>query len=63
MRPHLSWKFIEGVSKKLGSVDRGLLEVSCQVEIDLDSVADACSPANVHLIGICCVWQQPCVAR
>ena len=29
-------KFIGGVSKKLGSADRGLLEVSCQIEIEFD---------------------------
>jgi hypothetical protein len=29
-------KFIGGVSKKRGSVDRGLLEVLCQIEIEFD---------------------------
>jgi hypothetical protein len=29
-------KFIGGVSKKLGSVDRGLLEVSCRIKIEFD---------------------------
>jgi hypothetical protein len=33
-------KFIGGVSKKRGLVDRGLLEVSCQIEIEFD---DTCS--------------------
>jgi hypothetical protein len=32
----MSLKFIGGVSKKLGSVDRGLLEVSCRIEIEFD---------------------------
>ena len=32
----MSLKFIGGVSKKLGSADRGLLEVSCQIEIEFD---------------------------
>ncbi len=32
----MTLKFIGGISKKLGSVDRGLLEVSCQIEIAFD---------------------------
>ena len=32
----MSLKFIGGVSKKLGSADRDLLEVSCQIEIEFD---------------------------
>jgi hypothetical protein len=32
----MTLKFIGGVSKKLGSVDRGLLEVSSQIEIEFD---------------------------
>jgi hypothetical protein len=36
----MTLKFIGGVSKKLGSVDHGLLEVSCQIEIEFD---DTCS--------------------
>ena len=32
----MTLKFIGGVSKKLGSVDHGLLEVSCQIEIEFD---------------------------
>ena len=32
----ISLKFIGGVSKKLGSADRDLLEVSCQIEIEFD---------------------------
>jgi hypothetical protein len=32
----MSLKFIGEVSRKLGSVDRGLLEVSCQIEIEFD---------------------------
>ncbi len=46
----MSLRFIREGSKKHGSVDRGLLEVSCQVEIDLDSVADACLPACPGLL-------------
>jgi len=32
----VSLKFIGGVSKKLGSVDHGLLEFSCQIKIEID---------------------------
>ena len=32
----MSLKFIGGVSKKLGSIDHGLVEVSCQIEIEFD---------------------------
>jgi hypothetical protein len=32
----MSLKFIGGVTQKLGSADRGLLEVSCQIEIEFD---------------------------
>ena len=31
-----SSRFIGGVSKKRGSVEHGLLEVSCQIEIEFD---------------------------
>ena len=34
-------KFIGGVSKKLGSVNRGLLEVSCQIEIEFDETCSS----------------------
>ena len=37
----MSLKFTGGVSKTLGLADRGLLEVSCRIEIEFDNTSSS----------------------